>query len=141
MRIGRGREFSRTRILAGSGIDKLDKELARARHFLQLVRSPGYSDWCQRGDDVVHADLRQTQSPGRQEQDSGDDNRDESHEGDAGDDEDLNVFFSKAAKEGDPAGVRDQLLPIQSFMRKHALGPEQLEDDVREAYLDALCMK
>ena len=52
-----------------------------------------------------------------------------------------NVFFSKAAKEGDPAGVRDQLLPIQSFMRKHALGPEQLEDDVREAYLDALCMK
>ena len=53
----------------------------------------------------------------------------------------FNVFFSKAAKEGDPAGVRDQLLPIQSFMRKHALGPEQLEDDVREAYLDALCMK
>ena len=52
----------------------------------------------------------------------------------------FNVFFSKA-KEGDPAGVRDQLLPIQSFMRKHALGPEQLEDDVREAYLDALCMK
>ena len=41
MRIGRGREFSRTRILAGSGIDKLDKELARARHFLQLVRLPG----------------------------------------------------------------------------------------------------
>ena len=53
----------------------------------------------------------------------------------------FNVFFSKAAKDGDPAGVRDQLLPIQSFMRKHALGPEQLEDDVREAYLDALCMK
>ena len=53
----------------------------------------------------------------------------------------FNVFSSKAAKEGDPAGVRDQLLPIQSFMRKHALGPEQLEDDVREAYLDALCMK
>ena len=53
----------------------------------------------------------------------------------------FNVFFSKAAKEGDPAGVRGQLLPIQSFMRKHALGPEQLEDDVREAYLDALCMK
>ena len=53
----------------------------------------------------------------------------------------FNVFFSKAAKNGDPAGVRDQLLPIQSFMRKHALGPEQLEDDVREAYLDALCMK
>ena len=51
------------------------------------------------------------------------------------------AFFSKAAKEGDPAGVRDQLLPIQSFMRKHALGPDQLEDDVREAYLDALCMK
>ena len=25
----------------------------------------------------------------------------------------FNVFFSKAAKEGDPAGVRDQLLPIQ----------------------------
>ena len=141
MRIGRGREFSRTRILAESGIDKLDMELARARHFLQLVRSPGYSDWCQRGDDVVHADLRQTQSPGRQEQDSGDDNRDESHEGDGGDDEDLQRVFSKAAKEGDPAGVRDQLLPIQSFMRKHALGPEQLEDDVREAYLDALCMK
>ena len=36
--------------------------------------------------------------------------------------------------------MRDQLLPIQSSMRKHALGPEQLEDDVREAYLDALCM-
>ena len=53
----------------------------------------------------------------------------------------FNVFFSKAAKEGDPAGVRGQLLPIQSLMRKHALGPEQLEDDVREAYLDALCMK
>ena len=113
MRIGRGSEFSRTRTVAGSGIDKLDKELARA-----------------------------PQSPGRQEQDSGDDNRDESHEGDGGDDEDLQrVFFSKAAKEGDPAGVRDQLLPIQSFMRKHALGPEQLEDDVREAHLDALCMK
>ena len=42
---------------------------------------------------------------------------------------------------GDPAGVRDQLLPIPTFMRKHALAPEQLEDDVREAYLDALCMK
>ena len=53
----------------------------------------------------------------------------------------FSVFFSKAAKEGDPAGVRDHLLPIQSSMRKHALGPEQLEDDVREAYLDALCMK
>ena len=53
----------------------------------------------------------------------------------------FNVFFSKAAKEGDPGGVRDQLLPIQSVMRKHALTPEQLEDDVREAYLDALCMK
>ena len=53
----------------------------------------------------------------------------------------FNVFFSKAAKEGDPAGVRDQLLPIQIFMRRHVLKPEQLEDDVREAYLDALCMK
>ena len=53
----------------------------------------------------------------------------------------FNVFFSKAAKDGDPAGVRDQLLPIQSSMRKHDLGPEQLEDDVREAYLDGLCMK
>ena len=52
-----------------------------------------------------------------------------------------NVFFSKAAKEGDAAGVRGQLLPIQSFMRKHALTPEHLEDDVREAYLDGLCMK
>ena len=52
----------------------------------------------------------------------------------------FNVFFSKA-KEGDLAGVRGQLLPIQSFMRKHVLGPRQLEDDVREAYLDALCMK
>ena len=53
----------------------------------------------------------------------------------------FNVFFSKAAKEGDAVGVRDLLLPIQSFMRKHALAPEHLEDDVREAYLDALCMK
>ena len=53
----------------------------------------------------------------------------------------FNALFSKAAKDGDPAGVRDQLLPIQTFMRKNAIGPEQLEDDVREAYLDALCMK
>ena len=53
----------------------------------------------------------------------------------------FNGFFSNAANDGGPAGVRDQLLPIQSFMRKHALTPEQLEDDVREAYLDALCMK
>ena len=53
----------------------------------------------------------------------------------------FNVFFSKAAKEEDAAGVRDQMLPIQTFMRKNAIGPEQLEDDVREAYLDALCMK
>ena len=53
----------------------------------------------------------------------------------------FNVFFSKAAKEGDPAGVRDQLLPIQTFMRKNGIVPEQLEDDVREAYFDGLCMK
>ena len=53
----------------------------------------------------------------------------------------FNVFFSKAGKEEDPAGVRDQMLPIQTFMRKKAIGPEQLENDVREAYLDAGCMK
>ena len=53
----------------------------------------------------------------------------------------FNVFFSKAAKEEDPAGVRDQMLPIQTFMRKNGIVPEQLEGDVREAYLDALCMK
>ena len=53
----------------------------------------------------------------------------------------FNVFFSKAAKEEDPAGVRDQMLPIQTVMRKNNTGPAQLEDDVREAYLDALCMK
>ena len=53
----------------------------------------------------------------------------------------FNVFFSKAAIKGDPAGVREAMLPIQTFMRKHNIGPEQLEDDVREAYLDALCMK
>ena len=112
MRIGCGREFSRTRILAGSGIDKLDKELARA-----------------------------PQSPGRQEQDSGDDNRDESHEGDGGDDEDLQRVFQQGGKGGGPGWRAGPAAPIQSFMRKHALGPEQLEDDVREAYLDALCMK
>ena len=53
----------------------------------------------------------------------------------------FNVYCSKAAKEGDPAGVREQMIPIQTFMRKNNIGPEQLEDDVREAYLDALCMK
>ena len=40
MRIGCGREFSRTRILAGSGIDKLDKELARAEFVGYLLLSP-----------------------------------------------------------------------------------------------------
>ena len=53
----------------------------------------------------------------------------------------FNVFFSKAAKDEDPAGVRDQMLPIQTFMRKNGIVPDKLEDDVREAYLDALCMK
>ena len=62
MRIGRGREFSRTRILAGSGIDKLDKALARARHFLQLVRSPEYSDWCQGAQTMVQTATDATKS-------------------------------------------------------------------------------
>ena len=62
MRIGCGREFSRTRILAGSGIDKLDKELARARHFLQLARSPEYSDWCQGAQTMVQTATDATKS-------------------------------------------------------------------------------
>ena len=100
MRIGRGREFSRTHILAGSGIDKLDKNKIAAMT-TEMKATKGM---------VATSKI-------------------------------FNVFFSKAGKEGDSAGVRDQLLPIQTFMRKHALAPEQLEDDVREAYLDALCMK
>ena len=62
MRIGRGREFSRTRILAGSGIDKLDKELARARHLLQLARSPEFSDWCNGAQTIVQTATDATKS-------------------------------------------------------------------------------
>ena len=50
-----------------------------------------------RGDDVVRADLRQTQSPGREEQASGDDNRAASHEGHGGDVEDLQRVFQQGS--------------------------------------------
>ena len=47
---------------APSKLDKLDKELARARHFLQLARSPEYSDWCKGAQAMVQTAADATKS-------------------------------------------------------------------------------
>ena len=47
---------------AQAKLEKLDKELARARHLLQLARSPEFSDWCHGAQTIVQTVTDATKS-------------------------------------------------------------------------------
>ena len=47
---------------APSKLDKLDKEIARAKHFLQIAQSPEYSDWCKGAQTMVQTAADATKS-------------------------------------------------------------------------------